>query len=161
MTNLITRVNFEVRHALHHQKTMNQIFGDPAATRSDSTKRRIREAAAELVDYMLFIEEAPLTEPVRGSSGFAELFAKKGPLREFDLDKRLFKVPCSYMIYSAAFDGMGPEALEAVYRRLYEVLQGRGGEPRYDKLTAADRREILKTLQKTKKGLPDYLMMAQ
>jgi hypothetical protein len=86
MTNLITRVNFEVRHALHHQKTMNGIFGDPASTRSDSTRRRIREAAAELVDYLLFVEEAPLREAVRGSSGFAELFAKKGPLREFDLN---------------------------------------------------------------------------
>ena len=161
MTNLITRVNFEVRHALHHQKTMNGIFGDPAATRSDSTKRRIREAAAELVDYMLFIEEAPLTEAVRGSSGFAEVFAKQGPLREFDLDKRLFKVPCSYMIYSAAVDGMGPEALEAVYRRLHEVLAGRGGDSRYDRLTAADRREILRTLQGTKKGLPEYLMSAR
>lgn len=160
MINLMTRVNFEVRHALHHQKTMNQIFGDPLTTRSDSTKRRIREAAAELVDYMLFVEEAPLTEPIRGSSGFAEVFAAKGPLRQFDLNKRMFKVPCSYMIYSKAFDGMGPEALEAVYQRLEQVLLGKDSDARYAKLTLADRRNILRTLQSTKKGLPESLKNA-
>jgi len=157
MTNLIVRVNFEVRHALHHQRTMNQIFGDPTGTKSDSTKRRIREAAAELVEYMLFVEEAPLKEPIRGSSGFAETFAKRGPLREFDLQTRLFKTPCSYMIYSAAFDGMGPEALEAVYRRLYEVLMG---EVRVERLTLSDRRNILRVLQKTKSSMPEYLKTA-
>jgi hypothetical protein len=160
MTNLITRVNFEVRHALHHQKTMNQIFGDVMTTRSDSTKRRIREAAEELVDYMLFVEEAPLAEPIRGSSGFAEVFAKKGPLREFDLEKRLFKVPCSYMIYSAAFDGMGADALEAVYGRLHQVLTGKATDARYARLTLEDRHNILRTLQQTKKGLPAYLRTA-
>lgn len=160
MINLMTRVNFEVRHALHHQRTMNQIFGDPVVTRSESTKRRIREAAEELVDYLLFVEEAPLAEPIRGSSGFAEVFAKKGPLREFDLDKWLFKTPCSYMIYSAAFDGMGPEALDAVYRRLHQVLMDKTGDKKYARLTATDRKNILRTLQATKKGLPDYFRTA-
>lgn len=161
MTNLLTRVNFEVRHALHHQKTMNQIFGDTMTTRSDSTKRRIREAAEELVDYLLFVEEAPLAEPIRGSSGFAEVFAKRGPLREFDLERRLFKVPCSYMIYSAAFDGMGNDALEAVYLRLHQVLTGKVSDARYSRLTLEDRRNILRTLQQTKKGMPAYLQTAK
>jgi hypothetical protein len=161
MTNLITRVNFEVRHALHHQQTMNQIFGDPDVTRSDSTKRRIREAAAELVDYLLFVEEAPLPDPIVGSSGFAEVFQKRGPLRGLDLKTRLFKVPCSYMIYSESFDGMGDAALDAVYRRLHDVLMGRDAEDRYKKLTLQDRRTILRTLQETKKGLPEYLRTAK
>ena len=161
MVNLMVRVNFEVRHALHHQKSMNQIFGDPLGTKSDSTKRRIREAAAELVDYLLFVEEAPLTEPIRGSSGFAEVFAKKGPLREFDLKTRMFRTPCSYMIYSAAFDGMGVAALEAVYRRLHEVLLGTGGDARYVRLTLTDRRNILRILQETKTGMPEYLRTAR
>jgi hypothetical protein len=161
MINLIVRVNFEVRHALHHQQSMNQIFGDPTATQSDSTKRRIREAAAELVDYMLFVEEAPLKEPIVGSSGFAEVFAKRGPLRQFDLKTRMFRTPCSYMIYSAAFDGMGPEALDAVYRRLHQVLMGQSGNTAHERLTLVDRRNILRTLQETKKGLPEYLRTAK
>ena len=140
---------------------MNQIFGDPMGTKSDSTKRRIREAAAELVDYLLFVEEAPLTEPIRGSSGFAEVFAKKGPLREFDLKTRMFRTPCSYIIYSAAFDGMGAEALEAVYRRLHDVLLGTGGDARYVRLTLTDMRNILRKLQETKTGMPGYLRTAR
>jgi hypothetical protein len=161
MVNLIVRVNFEVRHALHHQQTMNQIFGDPTGTQSDSTKRRIREAAAELVDYMLFIEEAPLTEPMIGSSGFAEAFEKRGPLRQFDLKTRMFRTPCSYMIYSAAFDGMGPEALEAVYLRLHQVLMGTSGDAKHQRLSLSDRQNILRILKETKKGLPEYLRTAK
>jgi len=161
MVNLMVRVNFEVRHALHHQRSMNQIFGDPMGTKSDSTRRRIREAAAELVDYLLFIEEAPLTEPIRGSSGFAEVFVKKGPLREFDLKTRMFRIPCSFLIYSAAFDGMGAEALDAVYRRLHQALLGTTGDARYDRLTLTDRRNILRVLQDTKRGMPEFLRTAR
>ncbi|MBM3782865.1 MAG: hypothetical protein FJW30_00830 [Acidobacteria bacterium] len=167
MTNLLVRVNFEVRHALHHQRTMNGIFGDPPATRSDSTRRRIREAAEELVDYLLFVEEAPLPGPVIGSSGFAEKFSGRGPfdpqgrgLRQLDLTKRLFRFPCSYMIYSEAFDGMPPEALDAVYRRLHTVLTGNAMGKKYAGLTVADRRNILGILKATKQGMPAYLKNA-
>lgn len=57
---------------------------------------------------MLFVDEAPLTGPVKGGSGFAEAFAARGPrdgkgrsLRDFALRRRLFRYPCSYMIYTA------------------------------------------------------------
>jgi hypothetical protein len=109
---------------------------------------------------MLFIEEAPLAEPILGSSGFAEKFSKRGPLHELDLKTRLFKVPCSYMIQTEAFDGMGADALDAVYRRLHQVLSGQAKDPKYAKLTLADRRNILKVLQNTKKTLPEYLKNA-
>ncbi len=167
MVNLMVRVNFEVRYALYQQRSMNQIFGEPAAVRSDSTKRRIREAAVELVDYLLFVDEASLTEPIRGSSGFAEMFSARGPrdaegrsLRQLDLAKRLFRYPCSYMIYSAAFDGMGSDALNAVYDRLFAVLTGSDKDKRYERLTLDDRRSILEILKATKSGLPEYLRRA-
>ena len=35
--------------------------------------------ATEVVDYLLFIDEATLTGRVRGGSGFAERFSKIGP----------------------------------------------------------------------------------
>ena len=31
------------------------------------------------MDYLLFVDEAPLTGPIQGSSGFAEQFAGEGP----------------------------------------------------------------------------------
>ena len=45
-------------------------------------------------------------------------------LRDFDLKRRLFKYPLSYMIYSEAFDAMPDTAKDRVYRRLFEVLSG-------------------------------------
>ena len=74
---------------------------------------RVENAAADLVDYALFVYETPLPDKIRGSSGFAEKFSALGPadgkgrsLRQLDLDQRLMKYPCSYMIYSDAFDAL-------------------------------------------------------
>ena len=72
----------------------------------------------ELADAMLFVDEAPLPEPVEGSSGFAEKFATRGPLRELDLRTRLMRYPCSYMIYSEAFQALPPEVKRTIYNRI-------------------------------------------
>jgi hypothetical protein len=148
MMNLITRTGWEARLAAN---------GDPKQI------ARVDDAAIDLVDYMLFVYEAPLTSPVHGTSGFAEKFAARGPddgqgrsLRQLDLNRRLLKYPCSYMIYSAAFDAMPARAKDAVYRRLWRVLSGlEHGEP-YSHLAAGDRHAIVEILRATKKDLPEY-----
>jgi hypothetical protein len=149
MTNLITRTGWEAR----------LLAAKPTANAS----ARVNEAARDLVDYLLFIDEQPLAAPVKGGSGFTERFAKMGPrdkqgrsLRDFDLRRRLFQFPCSYMIYTPAFDGMPPLARDAVYARMWEVLSGREKQPRYRALSLADRRAIVEILRETKPGLPDY-----
>jgi hypothetical protein len=55
----------------------------------------------DLADYLLFVGEVPLREPVRGVSSFTQTFAERGPrdargrsLREFDLRTRLFGTTC-------------------------------------------------------------------
>lgn len=149
MTNLITRTGWEAR----------LLAAKPGADAS----ARVAEAARDLVDYLLFIDEAPFVGQVKGGSGFAERFAKDGPrdmqgrsLRELDLRRRLFKYPCSYMIYTAGFDGMPALARDAVYARMWEVLSGREKQPRYRGLLLADRRAIVEILRATKPGLPAY-----
>jgi len=148
MMNLITRTGWEARLA-----------------QSGDAKQaaRVDEAAVDLVDYLLFVYEAPLTSRVRGTSGFAEKFAAPGPadaqgrsLRQLDLDRRLLKYPCSYMIYSNAFDGMPAAAKSAVYRRLWRVLSGQERAEPYSRLALADRRAIIEILRATKKDLPGY-----
>ncbi|HUS05378.1 MAG TPA: hypothetical protein VMZ52_03735 [Bryobacteraceae bacterium] len=163
MTNLITRVGWEERMALHAQIGMNRILHEPEDAVSDSTRRRIHNASDELVRYLVFAEEAPLTAEVRGTSGFAAEFAKLGPrdaqgrsLRDFDLTRRMFKYPCSYLIYSEAFDAIPRIAREQIYRRLWEVLTGVDNSPAYANLSVADRKAILEILLETKKGLPAY-----
>ena len=120
--------------------------------------------ASETVDYLLFIDEAKLTSQIRGASGFAERFAASGPrdrrgrsLYELDLNRRLMKYPCSYLIYSPAFDALPRAAKEPVYRRMWEVLSGQERAERYrEALSPADRQAIVEILHDTKKDLPPY-----
>lgn len=116
----------------------------------------------ELVDYLLFLDQPPLPDRVEGTSGFAGKFAAEGPfdkkgrsLRQFDLKSRLMRYPCSYMIYTAAFDAIPAGTKDAIYRRMWEVLSA--PQPR---LSAADRRAIVEILRDTKPGLPDYFRPA-
>ncbi len=129
MTNLITRVGWEVRMG--------------AGVDAD---------IEGLVKYMLFADEAPLKEPVRGVSTFTKTFPQRGPrdrqgrsLRDFDLETRLFRYPLSYMIYSAAFDGLPESVRERIYRRLFDALSARDGG-----------REVIGILRETKPHLPAY-----
>lgn len=147
MTNLFARLSWETR---------------AAAGKADAAAL-IDAVAREAVDYMLFVDEAPLTNRVEGSSGFAEWFAAQGPadsrgrsLRQLDLTRRLLRYPCSYMIYSEGFDGLPPAAREAIYRRMYAVLSGQDQAPRYARLASADRQAIIEILGETKRGLPAY-----
>jgi len=148
MMNLITRTGWEARIA---------------AAGDAKQAARLEQAAVDLVDYLLFVYEAPLAGKVRGTSGFAEKFSALGPrdsqgrsLRQLDLDRRLLKYPCSYMVYAEAFDGMPALAKDAVYRRLWRVLSGQEPAKQYAQLSLADRRIIVDILRETKKGLPDF-----
>ena len=120
--------------------------------------------ARETVDYLLFIDETKLTGQIRGKSGFAERFSAGGPrdrkgrsLYELDLKRRLMKYPCSYLIYSPAFDALPRGAKEPIYRRMWEVLSGQERAERYrSALPLGDRQAIVEILRDTKKDLPQY-----
>jgi len=55
-----------------------------------------------------------------------------------------------------ACDALPPPALDAVYRRMWSVLSGAETDPRYARLTPADRTAVVEILRDTKQGLPDY-----
>jgi hypothetical protein len=162
MTNLITRLGWEARLAAYEARPDAAPMPRPAATAKGKTSR-VEDAAADLVDYALFVYETPLPDKIRGSSGFAEKFAALGPadgkgrsLRQFDLERRMMRYPCSYMIYSDAFDALPAAARDQVYRRLWQVLSGQDKDARYAVLSAADRQAIVEILRDTKKDLPAY-----
>lgn len=161
--NLITRANFLTRIALREEAAINKALGRPEGERSDSILRRIQNAGEPLVKYLLFSGEAALTERITGTSGFAEEFTKRGArdprgrsLRDFDLEHRLFKYPCSYVIYSKAFDALPGPVKDHVLRRLWEVLSGKDTGKEFAHLSTADRQAIREILVATKPGLPDY-----
>jgi len=159
MMNLLTRVGWEARAAdprLH-----------PPFTSSPDTDQRLAQMmsgiATEVVDYVLFVDEAPLPGRVEAAAGFVERFSAIGPrdakgrsLHELDLTRRLLKYPCSYLIYSPAFDALPPLASAPIYRRLWTVLSGQATEPRYRALSLSDRQAIAEILRDTKPNLPEF-----
>lgn len=163
LSNRITRANFLTRIAQHEQTEMNKSFDRPGEERWEGITRRIEHACEPVVQYLLFCDEAKLTEAVAGTSDFAKEFAARGPfdakkrsLREFDLRTRLFKYPVSYLIYSKQFDGLPAEAKARIYRRLWEVLTGADTSKPFAHLTAEGRRAALDILRATKADLPEY-----
>jgi hypothetical protein len=147
--NVFTRAGWEVRKASYKAQT--------------SPEAVLRDTAKELADYLLFVDEWPLPERIEGTSGFAEKFSAEGPrdtkgrsLRQFDLEHRMMRYPCSYMIYSAAFDGLPAASLAAVYQRMWQILSGQDRSGKYAALSLADRKAVVEILRDTKPGLPEY-----
>lgn len=155
--NALTRTNYETRRAMQYEQMLNRSLEKPEGTPSESATGRIRSVCEKLVRAMLFSREAQLTAPITGTSGFAARFATYGPqdsrgrsLRQFDLTHRLFRYPCSYEIYSAAFDGLPTRAKDRIYARLIEILTGRDQTPEYAYLSPTDRQSLLEILRDTK-----------
>lgn len=155
MTNLMTRLGWEVRVAQHGGSRAGQVAAAEAGTTLQSA--RVRDAVSQLVDYMFFVDEAPLESPIRSSCGFAKEFSSRGPrdshgrsLRELDLETRLMRYPLSYMVYTPAFDALPAAAKTALYARMGEILRGDDRTARYASLSAGDRAAILEILGETK-----------
>lgn len=160
--NYITQANFGTRQAVHYELSLNRELGKPLTERWDSTKSRIKSSCEPLVEYMFFCEEAPLTHKITGTSKFAAEFAQRGPrdskgrsLRELDLETRMFKYPCSYLVYSESFATLPAEAKSYVFRRMREVLTAPEPEKKFQHLSDADRVAIREILHETLPGFAE------
>jgi len=157
MTNLIVRLGWQTRVDEHPGTTPG-----PSAT-ENSPEDRLVGIATEFVDYLLFVDEAPLPSGIVSTSGFAEAYSSEGPfdtqgrsLHQLDLRERLLRYPCSPLIYADAFEALPTRAKDAVYRRMWKILSGAATEDRYQRLTQEDRVAIVEILRNTKTELPDY-----
>lgn len=176
MQNLITRANYEMCYALDEQKmhaTNLFLSGVPnlttRATSTDGTipdwpQQRIALAAEMLLEYMLFRNEAPLKGPVKGTSEFAAQFERGGPrdskgrsLRQLDLQTRLSRYSCSFLIYSTAFDTLPQEMKTYLCRRLQQILTGQDRSATYATMTPRDRQDVLEILLETKPEFAAWL----
>jgi hypothetical protein len=145
MHNLMTLVRFESRKS-------TQLGGDPLAP-------NVRFLADQLVRTMLFTKEAAYPGPISGTSDFARQFAAAGvrdhagrSLRELDLQRRLFRYPLSYLIYSESFDALPAAVKTYVSQRLGAILSGADQSADFSSLTAADREAIRAIVEDTKPG---------
>ncbi len=160
MFNLITRVGYETRLEFDKAGADWRAPGASLDQLDPEDGQLVEAAIEELVGYMLFTDEALLTDPVKGVSSFTQDFQQRGPrdkkgrsLRDLDMQTRMFKYPLSFLIYSNAFDGIPAPAKQRIYDRLREVLSGQDTSEKYARLTAEDRTNIREILMDTK---PDF-----
>lgn len=159
--NRLAQANFAARQALHYEQELVRELGEPAGKRLESTTRRIQSAGDDLVEALLLAGETKLTAPISGTSGYASKFAEKGPrdrqgrsLRDLDLKRRLFRYPCSYLIYSPAFDALPGEMRDYVWKRMWDVLSSQTVVEPFAHLSLEDRQNIVEILRATKSDLP-------
>ena len=139
--NLITRLNYDAR------------------TPADNRDELVAETAERLLRMMLFVDVVEYTAPISGDNRFVEQFARRAArdsqgrsLRDFDLTRRLFRYPLSFVIDSAAFAALPDDARDVVYARLKEVLGGADASEDFAHLTADDRSAIREILAATNPG---------
>jgi hypothetical protein len=137
--NLITRLSYDAR------------------TPADNQAELVAETVDRLLRAMLFVDAVEYTAPISGDPSFAEQFAERAvrdaqgrSFRDFDLTRRLFRYPLSFVIHSQAFDSLPDTAQRAFYGRLNEVLRGADTSDDFAHVSAEDRNAILEILAATK-----------
>ncbi|MFO1065979.1 MAG: hypothetical protein U0892_19120 [Pirellulales bacterium] len=157
--NSITTANFETRLALYRFEQQVAVDGADRVTLQKELDARIAKAGESLVKYFLFCGEAEIPEAIESVSGFAAEFSNRGPadkagrsLRTLQLHGRLFKYPCSYLIYSDAFHALPPPMKSWVLRRLREILTSDVVPTGYEHLNTVDRRAMVDILSDTMPG---------
>lgn len=152
--NLITRVNYKVATIMSHDPS-----GVMPATWKDIEPRRqaaLKQVTEPLIRALFFTDAVPLSGQVLTSSGFTERFGQRGPrdadgrsLRDLKLDRRLFRYPLSYMVYTESFNALPAYVREYIDSRIVEVLQGRDQTGISAKLAADDRAAVSQILAQT------------
>ena len=151
------------QHQLDVQNLVTRLSYD-ARTPADNQAEVVAETVDRLLRAMLFVDAVEYTAPISGDARFVEQFARRAvrdaqgrSLRDFDLTRRLFRYPLSFVIHSPAFDALPEPALRAFYGRLNEILRGTDTNDDFAHLTAEDRSAIFEILIATKPGFAAHV----
>lgn len=120
------------------------------------------DAAGKIADLLLFANEADLGDNgIEGDPAFQDAFAKRFPksgdgrsLADFQLNDRLFKHRCSYMVYSKAFANLPEHLHTAIIARLDSILRSPPSTDCHPDLKPSERRKIAVILRETLPGWP-------
>jgi hypothetical protein len=118
--------------------------------------------AQAIVRYLLFADEIALpTGGVSGDPLFKKDFLARrrtagagDSLRDFDLETRLFRYRCSYMIYTAPFEHLPGVVKSRVYVGLKTALSDAPAGAAYAYLPGPEKRAIQRILRETLPDLP-------
>jgi len=163
MHNLITKGTFDTIIAINRNKIIQQMSDTPFKTQNKSLLDNIHATGDKIIEYLLFCNEIAIASPITGRRDFQKAFEKRGPiatngatLREFNLKTRLFKYPCSYLIYSKSFDEMPPLLLEYVYKELWDIFSDKRQDDKFLHISRHIGKQIKSILIETKDNLPPY-----
>ncbi len=158
MHNAITRAAFAARRMIAYQRGLQQHFKEPETDEPayDSVKSVIASAAQDVVDRLLFHQEAELPEGVVGNAAFRAAFSKSAvrtsdgrSLRDLSLSGRIFAHRCSYLIYSESFAALPSPLKMKIFARLKAALDSRDPKDRYAYLPAEEKERIRAILLET------------
>ena len=151
--NLLTAGTMNYKRALYLARSL-----DPDAAADAGTPGRIAEdAAGRIVDCFLFVDEAGIgPDGVEGSDAFQREFRATIPqtadgesLADFQLNTRLFKNRCSFMVYSDAYRGLPDAVKSRVTAKLRAILEAPPADDAHGHIKASERRRVLRILEAT------------
>ena len=156
--NALTRAAFSCRKMQDYQKSLQATFKEPLTDEPvyQSVKSVFESATREVVNALLFKEEAPLPAGIEGDPAFVAAFqggALRGPgghsLKDLRMKERLFEFRCSYLIYSEAFLNLPQSLKRRVYDRLKRALAITDSDPDYAYISPEERKHITEILRNT------------
>jgi hypothetical protein len=158
--NVLTQALFDVRHALYLLEQASKEDSLAVEAAKKSVEQRVNKSAELVVKSLLFSEEAQITAPIVGTSEFTRDFTARGrkdrhgrSLRDFDLQTRMFRYPCSYLIQTPAFDSLPEELKRAVATRMKGIMTSSTIQKGFEHLSDEDREAIIAILTETQPEL--------
>jgi len=158
MQNTITRAGMNCRRMLEYQAALLRELKETSTNELayDSVRSVFNGAVRDLVDDLLFYQEAVLPAGLEGWPAYQQAFqanarrnAAGQSLKDFSLHGQLFRNRCSYLIYSDSFLALPLQLKKRVYARLKEILEAENPEPRYAYLGQSERASIASILRET------------
>lgn len=149
----------------------HQVHGHNLITRvSMEHQLRLKSDVEErLVRYLLFMDEAELAGPLKGTTDYQAWFEKQGrcdsqgrSLKQFDLKTKLFHHRLSYLIYTDSFNQMPAPARLRILREIHaflnateqELVQKWEVDP--DDFPHQERQAIVQIVAETLDELPEF-----
>lgn len=155
VVNLATRAAHLTRRAIAEAKNLTDLKFD-AVHIDQQLNDRVAYACEPLVKALLHVGEPSLTSPIVGTSQFSAYQLQSTPsdkdgrwLGELDLKTRLFRYPCSPLVYSKCIEGLPAKAKARVFERLRQVLTGGDQTQDLSSYSNEDKRAALDILSQT------------
>jgi hypothetical protein len=158
MQNTLTRASLNSRRMIDYQKNLQRELKETITEEPvyQSVKSVLDNSAREIVDDLLFKDEAEVPAGTEGSAAFEKAFAAGArrasdgsSLKDLLLQGHLFKNRCSYLIYSDSFLALPKQLKRRVYRRLSAALTSTEPDSRYAYLEPDERVRLVEILRET------------